>query len=112
MGWSPEKVDQNVLQTYDSTTTQYSEFDPNSIMVYPIDASLTTNGFSIRLNVQLSETDKSFIADAYPYSADYSIASFNTMQVRAWDRPAKNAVMQEHFPTTFHLLPKLAVGLN
>ena len=111
-GWSRKWVDQNIFQAYNSMSTQYPEFDPTSIMVYPIAASLTTNGFSVGMNSQLSEMDRSFITDAYPNDGDSSIASFNTMQVRPWDQPAQDAVMQEHFPITFYCPPKLAVGLN
>ncbi|KAI1797245.1 hypothetical protein LXA43DRAFT_983441 [Ganoderma leucocontextum] len=113
VGWSQVDVHRNLFQLYSSTTTQYSEFDTTSIMLYPISASLTTNGFAVQWNTQLSETDKSFIACAYPRDAEeLYIASFNTMEVRAWDHPATDAVKRERFPTAYNHLPKLAVGLN
>ena len=111
-GWSHEDVDRNIFQVYASTTTQYSGFDTASIMLYPIPPSLTTNGFSVGWNMQLSEMDKRFIASAYPRGMDLDIASFNTMEVRPWDQPAKDAVMQKDFPIPFLSPPKLAVGLN
>jgi len=36
-------------------------------MMYPIPASWTTDGFSVGLNTGLSTTDKTFIAEAYPW---------------------------------------------
>jgi hypothetical protein len=66
-GWNSKKVKHNVLRTYDrKTVTQFSRFDPNSIMIYPISRRLTLRGFSIPWNTTLSETDKRFIARMYP----------------------------------------------
>jgi hypothetical protein len=42
-----------------------TSFDGTSIMEYPVPASLTTNGFSIGTNTQLSATDKDFIGKMY-----------------------------------------------
>ncbi|HVI44236.1 MAG TPA: matrixin family metalloprotease [Chitinophaga sp.] len=65
-GWSKADVDYNVFYKYSKTVTQYSQYDPASIMQYPIDPSFTTNGFSVGWNTVLSATDKSFIASVYP----------------------------------------------
>ncbi|WP_161596906.1 matrixin family metalloprotease [Chitinophaga vietnamensis] len=65
-GWSQSDVDYNVFYKYSAQVTQYSAYDPASIMQYPIDASFTTNGFSVGWNAVLSATDKSFIASVYP----------------------------------------------
>ncbi|PIL35697.1 hypothetical protein GSI_02427 [Ganoderma sinense ZZ0214-1] len=113
VGWSQEDVDRNVFQVYSSTTTQYSEFDATSIMRFPIAPSLTTNGFSVEWNTQLSEMDQAFIVRAYPRGEEhFYVASFNTMEVRAWDKPAMNANKQILFPTTYGCPPQVAVGLN
>ena len=57
--------------TSSSVTTRLSSsstpVDPDSIMMYPIPAAWTTDGFSAALNRALSETDKNFIRDAYPW---------------------------------------------
>ncbi|MBS0030733.1 M12 family metallopeptidase [Chitinophaga sp. 22321] len=65
-GWSKSDVDYNVFYKYSSQVTQYSKYDPASIMQYPIDKGFTTNGFSVGWNTVLSATDKSFIATIYP----------------------------------------------
>jgi len=64
--WTTAQVDRNVFQTYDKTLTLYSEPDPTSIMMYPIDARFTEDGFSVPLNRDLSLTDKDFIRKMYP----------------------------------------------
>ncbi|MFL6237073.1 MAG: peptidase [Thermoanaerobaculia bacterium] len=65
-GWDRAKVDLNVFQRYDQSQTQFSQFDRNSIMEYPVDESLTLGNFSIGWNRELSDTDKTFIASSYP----------------------------------------------
>lgn len=65
-GWSPEQVDVNIFQKYDASTTQYTQFDQNSIMLYSIPRELTTNGFSVGWNTTLSPMDQWFIGQEYP----------------------------------------------
>lgn len=65
-----EQTDSQVLKVFPAgTTTQYSSFDPKSIMLYPIPAALTTNGYSVGWNCVLSDTDKAYISKLYPHSA-------------------------------------------
>ncbi|TFG69233.1 MAG: hypothetical protein E4H27_07300 [Anaerolineales bacterium] len=65
--WPVSKVEHNVLNRYDKTTTQYSEFDVNSIMLYPIPEEHTIGDFAVDWrNSNLSETDKAFINRIYP----------------------------------------------
>ncbi len=111
MGWSRSDVNRNLFEPYATTTTQHSSFDTASIMLYPIPASLTTNGFSVGWNTELSEMDKKFIAREYPRGVN--LQSFNTTEVRAWNRPAKEAVKRKLFPIPCNSSPTLlAVGLN
>ncbi len=65
-GWGIDEVNRNIFQTYSRTMTNSSAYDPYSIMHYPIDASLTTNGYSVSWNTVLSATDKSHINKIYP----------------------------------------------
>lgn len=64
--WSETDVDLQVFRRYDQSITQFSEFDPQSIMLYPIPKELTLGGFEIEPNTELSAMDKDFIAKAYP----------------------------------------------
>lgn len=65
--WTPEQVEINLFKTYDAVSTQYSAFDPHSIMLYPIPPEFTAGGFSVGWNQTLSATDKAFIAACYPF---------------------------------------------
>jgi len=71
-GWSPSTVDANVLASAEQPVTS-TPYDPYSIMEYAIPASLTLDGFSVPPNFQLSETDKTFIAQLYPGLPDTSL---------------------------------------
>ena len=64
--WSREQVDTNLFRRYDASITQFSEFDPLSIMLYSISNDLTIGDWEVGWNTTLSDTDKAFIADAYP----------------------------------------------
>ena len=63
--WSKEQVDHNLFEKYDEDLTVFSGLDPRSIMMYPIDKRFTVDGFEVRLNTDLSETDKRFIRELY-----------------------------------------------
>ncbi len=67
LGWTEAQVDNNLFNKYDGNVTTNSEYDPDSIMHYSIPASLTLNGFSVGYNYVLSNTDKSFIEETYPF---------------------------------------------
>lgn len=65
--WSKEQVDINLFQVYDQQFTKYSRFDRHSIMLYPIPAELTLEGFSVGWNSDLSHYDKLYIRKWYPF---------------------------------------------
>ncbi|MGM5631092.1 M12 family metallopeptidase [Apibacter raozihei] len=64
--WTTAQVDNNIINKYSSTVTNYSSFDSQSIMLYSFPASLTLNGWSSGWNTALSATDKNFISQEYP----------------------------------------------
>ena len=65
--WSPKKVDDNVIKRLaPSSDLDTTQFDPQSIMEYPVDPSLTTDGKGNDWNTDFSELDKKFIARQYP----------------------------------------------
>ena len=77
--WSHAQVDQNVFDKYAKATTQFSVFDPNSIMLYAFPASWTLNGVGTHSNSALSGTDKAFINRAYPgCTANFSKSTIGT----------------------------------
>ena len=64
--WSPEEVVRNLFARFSEEGSLYHEFDPDSIMMYPIPAGFTLDGLAVGLNRVLSATDKAFIAEVYP----------------------------------------------
>lgn len=67
-GWDRAKTEFNVLRKYDASQTNFTAFDRQSIMLYPVDQALTQGNFAIPWeNSQLSETDKRFIREQYPF---------------------------------------------
>lgn len=64
--WSTADVDNNLFAHYSTTQTNYSAYDPASIMHYAIDDALTIGTYSVGWNTVLSSTDKAFIASVYP----------------------------------------------
>jgi hypothetical protein len=64
--WTKEQVDQNLFARYSTDITQFTDFDPKSIMLYPVPNEFTIGDFEVGFNTTLSDTDKSFIATVYP----------------------------------------------
>jgi hypothetical protein len=64
--WSREQVDVNLFTRYEADITQFSEFDPKSIMLYPIPNEFTVGDYEIGWNQELSALDKQFISTIYP----------------------------------------------
>lgn len=66
--WTREKVQKNIFERLAISQTQFNTgFDPLSIMVYPIPARWTVDGFSADHNKTLSVVDKQFISVLYPW---------------------------------------------
>ncbi len=65
-GHAKDQVDQNLFARYSKDITQYSAFDPKSIMLYPIPNEFTIGDFEVGFNTTLSDMDKSFIGTIYP----------------------------------------------
>jgi hypothetical protein len=64
--WSKAEIKANVLDLSAPAATQFTKFDPASIMIYPIDAALTLDGTSFVSPAKLSATDIAFIRQQYP----------------------------------------------
>jgi len=65
-GWSRDAVNFNIINRYAVDAIQSTSLDAQSIMIYPVAAEHTRNGFSVGLNNELSAIDKVFIARLYP----------------------------------------------
>lgn len=60
-------INQRYFNRLDGNEVRHSPYDPKSIMHYAIRQEWTHGDFKIDLNLVLSEKDKAFMAEAYPY---------------------------------------------
>jgi hypothetical protein len=65
--WSPAQVDAQLFARYSVDQTQFSEFDRQSIMLYPVPKELTDGTYEVGWNRALSDLDKQYIGVAYPF---------------------------------------------
>jgi serralysin len=63
--WDEETIRHNVLDHYPKDAVTATPVDRDSIMMYPIPAAWTNDGFSADLNADLSEQDKGLIRTIY-----------------------------------------------
>jgi len=64
--WSSRDVDNNIFRKYSTATSNFSNYDPSSIMHYYIPRSLVDGVWYPTSNRTLSGTDISFIREMYP----------------------------------------------
>ncbi len=64
-GWSAEKVNHNIFNKKDLVLTQFTNYDPKSVMHYSILSGWTTNGYTVSAATQLSTMDKDFMQKKY-----------------------------------------------
>jgi hypothetical protein len=64
--WDEERIEFNVFKRYEAGQTQFTEFDPQSIMLYSFPSHWTLDQQEFPENSALSESDKAFVADRYP----------------------------------------------
>lgn len=68
-GWSRADVDFNLFDVYSEESTNFTAFDPSSIMEYAIPDELTVGTYSIGWNTEFSPTDVEFMRRQYPRRA-------------------------------------------
>ena len=73
-GWTKEDVDDNIFSVYAQDATNFSAFDPTSIMEYAIPDELTVGSYAIGWNTELSELDKEFMRGQYPKGSPGTVA--------------------------------------
>jgi serralysin len=64
--WDRRTVQDNIFKPVDAGETNYTTFDPKSIMCYPIKESWANNLPAIAWNYELSEKDRAFVQSVYP----------------------------------------------
>lgn len=87
-GWSKEEVDRFVIKSPESTN--YTEYDPLSIMHYYVDPALTTDGVRVNEMNVLSETDKKSINMWYPFPIKSIVDSGERIDEIKWGNLVKS----------------------
>lgn len=64
--WDKATIDFNMFERYSTFQTQFTKFDPKSIMLYSFPSEWTFDGMAFETNSILSEKDKTFISARYP----------------------------------------------
>ena len=64
-GWSEQEIRHNILNRLSEEQTNFTEFDRDSIMIYPIPDRWTIDDFETGYNTSLSAMDKYFIGVLY-----------------------------------------------
>lgn len=64
--WDKATIDHNIVARYSEESTNSSEFDADSIMLYAFPGRLFVSGEGTKSNTKLSEQDKRFIGEMYP----------------------------------------------
>lgn len=65
--WDEATIEHNLFKTYDRNQLNYTQLDPQSIMLYAIPNEWTLDDFTSNFNQTLSEMDKQFAGDARNY---------------------------------------------
>lgn len=68
LGWTKADVDHNVFARFDESKTQFSEYDRESVMHYPVPNELTIGDYEVPWQSDLSDADMVFLNNLYPYS--------------------------------------------
>lgn len=63
--WGDATIESNMFKFYNTDILVSTPVDDDSIMLYPIPAAWTLNGFSADMNRELSETDKRLARNVY-----------------------------------------------
>ena len=68
LGFDNDQIKRQITDKLDFRASIYSEFDNNSIMMYDFGADLTTNAQGSKKKTGLSDMDKQFIEQMYPFT--------------------------------------------
>jgi serralysin len=63
--WSKEKIDRNIFARLSKEETNFSGYDPHSIMHYPIPKEFTLDGLQVDWNTELSDSDIVYMGRFY-----------------------------------------------
>jgi hypothetical protein len=86
-GWDEQTTYQNVIKKASRNVTQYSEYDPHSIMHYPVSSRLTDGKYKVGMNQHLSSTDIAYVRRLYPGRVWISETNDNNAETEKESRP-------------------------
>jgi len=105
--WSREKIDRNFFHRHSESQTQYCTYDKLSIMHYSIPRQFTLNGYTVDRNTELSDNDKWFINQMYPFhgvrkdiNCDDICYIYEGVECYVYDRNVQNTVPLYRFYNT------------
>ncbi len=67
ISWSKEMTNAQVIAKYNRSHSNFTTYDPTSIMHYRIPAALTYSGIDVRSNSMLSQMDSQYAKLVYPF---------------------------------------------
>lgn len=98
--WTRQQVDINIFTRYSADLTRYSEYDRESIMLYPIPAEFVTDpSYSVGWNRGPSEIDQRYVRVLYPFE----VAPERVLVVGAGRVQAEIGQMGETHTFTFNI---------
>jgi hypothetical protein len=100
-GWTEEQVRSNILNLFPDEETNFSAFDPLSIMLYSFPAEVTLDGSSAKWNTSLSETDNGFMSRTYPIEGGM-LDSFNTTAMQSPPMTSQELTKRANFSFRRH----------
>jgi hypothetical protein len=68
--WSEDMIEHNVLKHVTKDSSNGTKFDLNSVMLYHFPSEWVMSGKGTKNNTQISETDKKYISELYPFLKD------------------------------------------
>jgi TPR repeat protein len=104
-GWSRSTAQHNILDRLQAERTQFTAFDPRSIMAYGIPAALRRDRVAIPWNFDLSDFDKVFIGMLYPGPNRASAATSLEEGQRLWAAGNAAAAFEAWLPAARQGLP-------
>lgn len=114
-GWSRDRVDQVVFNRYTGRDYSSTPFDKDSVMLYPIPAKFTLDGFFAHGGTTLSPLDKHFIRSKYPFRKlidKFYTGSAHTNSIRDWKHPRHDNAIHVRYPNVLPERPFVLLALN
>ncbi len=102
-GWNEEETQKNILDKYDKTMINGSDFDPLSVMLYFFPAKLTMNHRGTHQNLRLSADDVIWIEKTYPGGSMTAKEYYPKVYGISLDKALKQEEMARN-PKTLHII--------